>query len=139
MARLNASGGGAHRRRMPLGHEGKPSVEHVADIDFARRILAAAAAVRVGHVALVAAADLQPLASFARHSHVEAMVDFEVVGEDERPGAVDDIGEADGVAKYLIRRALEPEAIGVHDGAVERDRVYHVPLLDFAYQLGAGA
>src|SRR5262249_40288729 len=102
MARLNASGGGAHRRRMPLGHEGKPSIEPVADIALARRILAAAAAVHVGYVALVAAADLQPLAAFARHSHVETIVDFEVVGEDERASAVDDIGEADGVAKHLI-------------------------------------
>src|SRR5262249_50057029 len=113
MARLNGSGGGAPRRRLPLGHEGKPSVEHVADIDLARRILAAAAAVRVGHVALVAAADLQPLAAFARHSHVETIVDFEVVGEDERAGAGDYIGEADGGAKHLIRRALEAEAMVV--------------------------
>src|SRR5207342_2700969 len=108
-----ASGDGAHRRRLSLGHETEPGVEHVADIDFAGRILAAAAAVRVGDVALVAAADLQPLAAFARHSHVETIVDFEVVGEDERAGAIDHIGEADGVAKHLLRRALEPEAVGV--------------------------
>src|SRR5262249_20152445 len=97
LARSSASGGGAHRRRMPLGHEGKPSVEHVADIDLAGRILAAAATVRVGQVALVAAADLQPLAAFARHPDVETIVDFEVVGEDERAGAVDDIGEAEAL------------------------------------------
>src|SRR5262249_25605127 len=113
MARANASGGGAHRRRLPLGHEAYPSVEPVAAFDLARRIRAGAAAMRVGYVALVAAADLQPLGSLARHSHVETMVDFEVVGEDERAGAVDDVGEADGVAEHLFRRALESEAIGV--------------------------
>src|SRR5262245_65613854 len=100
MTRSNASGGGAHRRRLPLGHEAEPSVEHVADIDLARRILAAAAAMRVGHVALVAAADLQPLGSLARHSQVETMVDFEVVGEHERVGAVDECGGADGDVEY---------------------------------------
>src|SRR5437870_13922240 len=98
---------------MALGHEAEPGVEHVADIDLAGRILAAAAAVRVGNVALVAATDLQPLGSFARHSHIEAVVDFEIIGEDERAGAVDDVGEADGVAKHLLRGALESERISV--------------------------
>src|SRR5207302_4682384 len=120
--RSSASGGRAHRRRMALGHEAEPGVEHVADIDLAGRILAAAAAVRVGNVALVAATDLQPLGAFARHSPIEAVVDFEIIGENERAGAVDNVGEADGVAKHLLRRALQSERVGVHDGAMARDR-----------------
>jgi hypothetical protein len=63
-----------------------------------------------------------------------SMVDFEIVGEDERAGAVDDIGEADGVAEHLLRRALESEAIGVHDRAVHRDWVHHAQLLKLAHQ-----
>src|SRR5262249_54282263 len=109
MARVSALRGGAHRCRMPLRHEVEPGVEHVAAIGLPGRILAAAAAVRIGYVALVAATDLQPFGSFARHSHVESVVDFEIVCEDERARAVDDVGEADGVAKYLLRRAFESE------------------------------
>src|SRR5262245_63344987 len=106
MARLSASGGGAHRRRLPLGHEAEPGVEHVADIDLARRILAAAAAMRVGHVALVAAADLQALGCLARHSQVESTGDYEVVGEQERAGAVGGTGEANCVAPRLCLTAM---------------------------------
>src|SRR5262249_57659321 len=106
-----------------IGQEVEPGFQHVADIDFTRRILAAAATVRIGYVALVAATDLQPFGSFARHSHVESVVDFEIVGEDERARAVDDVGEADGVAKYLLRRAFESERVLVHRRAIGRDRL----------------
>src|SRR5437764_11605844 len=62
-------------------HIALPGVEHVADIDLARGIDAFAAAVLVGQVALVAAADLQPLGALARQPQVDAVVDFEIVGE----------------------------------------------------------
>ena len=88
----------------------------------------------VGQVALVAAADLQPLGALARKPHVDAVVDFEIVGQHQRAGAVDDVGEADGVAEHLLRRALEPEIVGVHHGAVDRDRMHHAKLLELAHQ-----
>src|SRR3954470_9706369 len=133
-AMMRRSGGGARVRRLPAGHEPEPGIEHVADIDLAGRILAAPAAMRVRHVALIAAADLQPLGALARHPHVETIVDLEVVGEHERAGAVDDVGEADRVAEHLLRRALEPEAVSVHDRAVDRDRMHDAQLLELAHQ-----
>ena len=117
-----------------VAHVAQPGVEHVADIDLARRVHAAAAAVRVGQVALIAAADLQPFGALAGKPHVDAVVDFEVVGQDQRAGAVDDVGEADGVPKHLLRRALEAEVVGVHHGAVHRDRMHHAKLLELAHQ-----
>ena len=91
-------------------------------------------AVGIRHVARVTAADLQPLGAFAGDSDVDTVVDLEVVGQHQRSGAVDDVGEADGVAEHLLRRALEAEVVGVNDRAVHRDRVHHAKLLELAHQ-----
>src|SRR5262249_56438764 len=97
---------------MSFGHQAEPSVQHVADIDLAGRVLAAAAAVRVGNVALVAAPDLQPLGTFARHAHLEAVVDFQVIGEGERAPAVYEVCGNDRVSQNLFPRPLSAGTVG---------------------------
>src|SRR5438477_609866 len=78
-------------RTLAVAHVALPGVEHVADIDLARGVHAAAAAAGIGQVALVTAADLQPFGALARQPHVDAVVDFEVVGENEGTCAIDDV------------------------------------------------
>ena len=97
-------------------------------------LFGAAAAVGIGDVARESAPDLDPLRALAGEPHADAVVDFEIVGQHQRAGAVDDIGEADGVAEHLLRRALEPEVISIHHGAVHRDRLHYAKLLELAHE-----
>src|SRR5436305_1735446 len=84
------------RIRRPLpGHVSKPGVVHVADIDFAGRVLALASAVLGRRVAQITAPDLDPVGALARQPEPDAIVDLEIVGQHQRAGAVDDVGEAD--------------------------------------------
>ena len=76
----------------------------------------------------------QVLRAFARQAHVDAIVDFEIVGEHERAGAVHRIGETNRVAEYLLRRALKPEIIGVDDRAIHGDGMHNAQLLELAHE-----
>src|ERR1700722_4787029 len=89
---------------------------------------------RVRYVALHAAADLDPFRALAREPKPNAIVDFEIIGEHQRTGAVDNIGEADRVAEHLLRRTFEAEVIGVDDGAIDRDRMHHAKLLKLTHE-----
>src|SRR5262245_11601243 len=109
--RRGSAGRLRRRTRRVAGHVAEPRVEHVADIDLAGRVLAASAAMIVRQIARVAASDLEPLGAGARKTQADPRVDFEIVGEHQRAGAVDDVGEADGVLEHARGRAAQTKAV----------------------------
>ena len=81
-----------------------------------------------------AAADLQPFGAFAGDAKADAVVDFQIVGKHQRAGAVDDIGEADGVVEHPFRRAAQLEAVGADQRPVDGQRMDDAELLKLAHE-----
>src|SRR5262249_22693013 len=134
---LQASGAWFARRRPTLvivGHVAEPGIEHVADVDFAGGVLAAAAAVLVGLVARKTASDLDPFRTGAGKSERDAIIDFEIVGQHQRAGSVDRVGERDHVVEHLFGCAAETEIVGVDYRLVDRERMHDAKLLEPAHE-----
>src|SRR6516165_12515201 len=70
-------------------HVAQPCIKHVADIDFAGRVLATAAAMLVGQITGKSAANLDPLRSLTGETERDTIVDFEIVGQHQRSSSVD--------------------------------------------------
>src|SRR5712692_8581365 len=90
-------------------HVAQPGGELAADVELARAGRAAAGRSGVVGVGAVAARDVDPIARLRSEPLLHPFVDFEVVGQDPRAGAVHDVGERYGVAVHLLRSALQAE------------------------------
>src|SRR5262249_27536904 len=120
------------------GHVLDPGGELVTDVDLAGAGPAAEGAAPVGHVLPVAAPDIDPVGTARAEPRLSALVHFEVIGEDGRAGAVDDVRERDRVPEHALRRALEPEGVRVDGGPVHGDRVDDPKLAELAHEGAVG-
>src|SRR2546428_3201539 len=116
------------------GHVLEPGGELIADVNLAGAGASAKREFAGRDGAAVPAPEVHPVRATPAEPVLRALVDLEVVGEDGRGGAVDDVGERDGVAEHLLRRALEPERVGVDDGAIDGDRVDDAQLTELAHE-----
>src|SRR5262245_26876398 len=103
-------------------------------MDLAGAGAAAEGAAAVRHVLPVPAPEIDPVGMARAEPRLRALVHFEVVGEDGRTGAVDDVRERDRVAEHPLRRALEPERVGIDGRAIDRDRVNDTKLAELAHE-----
>src|SRR5262249_19117822 len=115
-----------------------PGRQLIANVDLAGAGAAAKHPGAVRHVPSVLAPEKYPVRALSAETFLRALVDLEVVGEDRRARAVDDVRERDGVMKHPLGRALEPERVRVDDRAVHRDRMHDPELTKLTHERAVG-